>query len=378
MPTVAFINNGFPEGGVARVTLDIARYARTAAPSYRIIVLASRIVESMMNDEIRSLVQLIQTDDPVRKAREIHADILVECSWIFKGTEKTRAAGTKIVFANHGEAFHEMYSILDHRQGGHKRHWWNRVLWNLYQKKLYTDGGKALRLAQERAARNYAASDAYVVLCEGYRRQTEAILAGQDSGRLWVINNPEYPVEHPTLQKEKLILFCGRLCDYDKKPERLLRIWRQVQHQLPDYRLALVGDGDERPRLEALAREWKLERCSFEGRTSHPETWYRKADILCLVSQTEGWPLCLTEALAHGVIPVAFNCSAGVEEILSRTGFLVPHPDEEAFARTLVDVARRSDEEKMMLRQAGIERVAELAPDRIGARWIALFNAVLA
>ena len=36
--------------------------------------------------------------------------------------------------------------------------------------------------------------------------------------------------------------------------------------------------------------------------------------------------LCLTEAQAHGVIPFAFHCSAGVKEILSPgvNGYIIP------------------------------------------------------
>ena len=38
MPTIAFINKGFPEGGVARVTIDIARYCKKYAPEFKIVI----------------------------------------------------------------------------------------------------------------------------------------------------------------------------------------------------------------------------------------------------------------------------------------------------------------------------------------------------
>lgn len=377
MPRILF-SHAFPGGGVARVTMDIARYCRQYAPEFEIFVASREFGEGFDSPEIQSVIMgCIRTDNLYKTALEIGADIVVPCSFMDKGAPRLRKKGIKLIFANHGDTFHEQYIILDHRMGGKKKHWWMQLLWKLGGKRKYVDRGGALKLAKERVRRNYRNSDAFVLLCEGYRREAAEAVLPDSPDRFYVINNTEYPVANPRLDKEKMVLYVGRLNDYDKKPERLLRIWRQAQDRLPEHRLVIVGDGPERPRLEAMARELGLERYSFEGWDPNPSHWYRDADILCLVSQTEGWGLCLTEALANGTLCIAFNCSAGVEEILRETGFTVPHPDEQAFAETLVRVGNMEEKEKTALRLAGIRRVEAFAPEKIGAQWVALFRHLL-
>lgn len=78
-----------------------------------------------------------------------------------------------------------------------------------------------------------------------------------------------------------------------------------------------MGDGAERKNLEQQANDYGLERIYFCGETNKPYEYYNNASILCLSSQFEGIPLVLLEAQQAGVIPIAFNCAAGVENVLS-------------------------------------------------------------
>lgn len=370
MPIVAFINKGFPVGGVARVTMDIARYCRTHAPEFKFVILGKR-VGPIPEDLQDVIVGAHPGCDHFLHALKSHADIVVACSARFSGAARARKHGIKVIFANHGESFHEKYAIISHR----KR---NPLLWNLFYKRKFADGSLALKMAQDRAIRNYQDSDKYVVLCEGYKQDTLAILPPENQPHhIVVINNSERPVKNPQLEKEKLILYSGRLDSYDKAPDRLLRIWSKVQNQLPEYRLVIVGDGPERAHLEEQAAQLGLQRLCFEGWQTDVSPWYTKADILCLVSRTEGWGLCISEGLAHGVIPVAFNCSAGVQELVDGTGFPVPPGDEDAFAETLLKAACLSEEEKLALRKKGIAKAQTLDPDHICQQWVNLFREVL-
>ena len=83
----------------------------------------------------------------------------------------------------------------------------------------------------------------------------------------------------------------------------------------------------------------------------------------------------LTEAQAHGVIPIAFNCSAGVEEVIGAdAGILVAPGDEEAFARVLEDTCRRKDLRQMRLRC--IEKSKDYSPERNTDQWVSLFRSL--
>ena len=88
---------------------------------------------------------------------------------------------------------------------------------------------------------------------------------------------------------------------------------------LPGTRLAIVGEGPERTRLEGLAQRLGVsERVAFLGnrpQTSLPEL-YNAADSLVLASRHEGWPNVLLEAIACGT-PVVVSDIAGMDEIVS-------------------------------------------------------------
>ena len=374
---VAFINRDFPAGGVARVTLELAGYLRDKGIPIRLTVLTDRITQSLLPPDMPTLADVVATRHPVEEAILRKADVLVQCSRMEKDIRKAREAGIKVVFADHGKPFHEQYAIIDRRMGGRRRLPWKRFLWNLFLKKVYLDGGKARRLAVERTRKAFQEADAFVALCESYRQEYLRAFAPADPEKVVAIPNPTPTVEHPTLEKEKMILYCGRLSDYDKKVDRLLRIWAAVQDSLPEYRLEIVGDGHERARLEDLSKELKLKNIRFEGNRRDVDTFYRRADLLCLTSQFEGWGLCLTEAQSHGVIPLSFNCCAGVEEVLSpsgENGFLIPPGDEKAFAKKLLETARLPEAEKRRLRENCLRKATTYSPEKSGALWVSLFQ----
>jgi glycosyltransferase involved in cell wall biosynthesis len=82
--------------------------------------------------------------------------------------------------------------------------------------------------------------------------------------------------------------------------------------QIENLKLWVVGNGPERGRLEALARELGVDgRVRFLGSIPHermPEI-YSAADFLVLASEREGWPNVLLEAMACGARVVATNVS---------------------------------------------------------------------
>lgn len=105
----------------------------------------------------------------------------------------------------------------------------------------------------------------------------------------------------------------------------------------------LVGSGDERDRLEALARDLGLSgRVRWLGTKPHQEVLdlYRRADLFllgCEVSadgDRDGIPNVLAESLAMGV-PVAATAVSAIPELIEdgRHGLLVPSGDPAALAR---------------------------------------------
>ena len=111
--------------------------------------------------------------------------------------------------------------------------------------------------------------------------------------------------------------------------------------QHPDARAVIVGEGVERARLEALARQLGVaDRVTLTG--SLPQTelprWYSAADVLILASSREGWANVLLEAMACGT-PVVATSIWGTPEVVASpaAGVLV----DERSGAALADGVRR-------------------------------------
>ena len=87
----------------------------------------------------------------------------------------------------------------------------------------------------------------------------------------------------------------------EKNLTRLLHAFAQVVRVLP-ARLVIVGDGTERPALEATAQILGIaDKLHFTGHMSATQLAYRNFDLFAISSDTEQMPLSVLEAMAAGL-----------------------------------------------------------------------------
>src|SRR3989442_6013320 len=125
-----------------------------------------------------------------------------------------------------------------------------------------------------------------------------------------------------------VVTMVGRLTAI-KNHELALRAFARLPHESPRFLLVLVGGGEEEGRLRELVAQLGLgERVRFLGWRSDLEAVYYGSDIVALISDNEGTPLFLIEALAR-VAGVGATNSGGVSDGPSqwRLGRAVPPPD---------------------------------------------------
>lgn len=140
-----------------------------------------------------------------------------------------------------------------------------------------------------------------------------------------------------------IVVAVGRLSQV-KGLDILLRAHALVLASGRPHRVMLVGEGEDRPGLEALVRELGVqETTTFVGHLDNPQAVVSRAALYCLPSRFEGHPLALLEAIALGAPTVAADCLAGPRRILrdGAYGELVPPESPEALARA---IARHLDE----------------------------------
>jgi glycosyltransferase involved in cell wall biosynthesis len=127
-----------------------------------------------------------------------------------------------------------------------------------------------------------------------------------------------------------------------KRPHDLVRTLRAVLDQDVDAVLVLVGDGEERPSVEALAAELGVaDRCRLVGFQQGIRDWYAAVDVTILTSANEGTPVAAIESLGAGRPVVATDVGGTAAAVLDgETGYLVPMGDIDALAERLVGLAR--------------------------------------
>jgi glycosyltransferase involved in cell wall biosynthesis len=139
-----------------------------------------------------------------------------------------------------------------------------------------------------------------------------------------------------------VILSAGRLTRQKDFPT-LMRAFAEVRRRRAG-RLMILGEGEERPRLEALAGELGLDGdVALPGFRDNAMAYMAGSALFVLSSAWEGLPTVLIEALASGTRVVSTDCPSGPREILQqgRLGALVPVGDAAALSRAMIDALDR-------------------------------------
>lgn len=172
------------------------------------------------------------------------------------------------------------------------------------------------------------------------------------------------------------ILFVGTLYE-GKAPDVLLRAFVKVRREIPSATLDLVGEGPELERCRAESiRLGVVGSLRILGPLPHEGVLHlmREADVFCLPSRREGWPLVILEAMAAG-LPIVGSDIGGIREIVHTgdLGILTPPGDEDTLARALVEALRRPWDRERIRAEA-----QKYSWDRIAEQYLEVYREAIA
>ncbi len=219
--------------------------------------------------------------------------------------------------------------------------------------------------------------DRFVVLTEEDREywEADARANGIDlSGMRVIANARSFRCSAPAALDEHSVIAVGRY-SWQKHFDALLEAWKLAQ--TGDWKLWLVGDGEEREALERKALELGISDSVKFGKAdgSSIAGVYQSSSILAMSSRYEGLPMVLIEAQAAGVPAVSFKCKCGPVDVISDgvDGILVPEGDIDSLASAL---SRLMSDEALRKRMgvAAFEASARYDEAAVMQKWFDLFE----
>lgn len=193
-----------------------------------------------------------------------------------------------------------------------------------------------------------------------------------DDSRLDYISNPlsfESIISDEELEKkDNIVLVVARLYEPQKRLSLLFNIWKRVQRD--DWKLVVVGDGEDRGWYENMVRELELKNVFFEG-VQQPQPYYHKAKIFTMTSSWEGLPMTIIESFQMGVVPVVMDSFPAAKDMIQdgKNGYLVDDGDTFAFAKELHELMI-ADDKLQALALGAIASSNRYEIGEIGAEWM--------
>jgi phosphatidylinositol alpha-1,6-mannosyltransferase len=164
-----------------------------------------------------------------------------------------------------------------------------------------------------------------------YTRRRLLEWIGIDPARVKVLPNTVHPRFNPgpkssylldrhDARGKKILMTVSRLASSEryKGHDRVIRSLPQILLHHPEAIYIIVGDGDDRPRLAALASEFAVEdKVRFAGPVASEELpdYYRLANVLVMPSTGEGFGIVFLEAMACAINVIGGNQDGSVDPL---------------------------------------------------------------
>lgn len=219
-------------------------------------------------------------------------------------------------------------------------------------------------------------SDMLVLLSESFKSELNFLTNRIDLNNVIAIPNPTQITKN-AYSKEKEILYVGRINTAQKRVDLLIEVWSRICHDFPDWKLTIVGEGEELDTLIKQAKQLGTINIYFTGRQD-PIPFYERASIFCLTSSFEGLPMTLIESLNYGVVPIIFNSFAAASDIIKDywNGRLINSFSIDDYVSALIAMMT-SPAEMAIWREHAIESAKKYDINLIGSQWISIFSKIL-
>jgi glycosyltransferase involved in cell wall biosynthesis len=343
MRNILFVIGTYPSyGGTEKVTTVLANAFVNRGHSVSIVSFEQPNPE-LQEEELDSSVQLFTLSYPLGKKsnassleeiiinRDIDVIINQWCLPYYVTSLINRARKKKkciLISTLHGvpDQNKRLLKMLHYKNNS------NNIILKLFYRTLHTS---MLYLTGLSLKYVYMQGDLYVVLSKSFIDIFLKLSKIKSDNKIISIANPitiKAPLNFDKNyhdSKENEILFVGRMDYVNKRVHRVVEAWEVLHKKYPDWKLVLVGDGPEKNKLESYVKSENIERVVFEGfKKEAPIEFYKRAKILLLTSDLEGFGLVVIEGMIYGVVPIVYGSYSAIYDIIENgeSGFITPTP----------------------------------------------------
>ncbi|MQP52063.1 MULTISPECIES: glycosyltransferase [unclassified Flavobacterium] len=223
-------------------------------------------------------------------------------------------------------------------------------------------------------------TDAFVLLSEKFKPELFFLVPSlkKYNHKIHGIGNPfQRPdIDLNTIQKENIVLFVGRLNIPQKRVDLLLQIWKKLHEEFPDWRFWILGEGEEKKKMEQFCKDNQLDRITFFGKVN-PNEYYKKAKLFHMTSAFEGFGNVLIEAQSYGCLPMLFDSYAAASDIVwhNRNGVVIQPFDVEDYVVQTKNLMNNPDKISELAIHA-YENVLRFSYEETYLKWKKVFNSL--
>ena len=291
---------------------------------------------------------------------------------IFASRKTMPSHQTKYIAVQHNSVYSALTYYREIKKRMYGGGWMSTILSWVYNNTLLPIMQRRAFMIQRRLfydlQRNY---DMIVTLSQGAVQDFHKLCPSTPREKVVCIPNcTHYDVEpEECYTKRKRVLYVGRMENFSKGVDKLLRVWSRVESVMDGWDLHLIGAGQDLEYNINLASRLRIKRCVFHGECN-PLPYYQEASIICLTSHYEGFGMVILEAMQYGCVPIAFGTYPAIYDLIKHqeNGFIVPPFNEQAYAETIMNLMRNKELREGMAKRC-VRHSLKFAPDEFSNQW---------
>lgn len=184
-----------------------------------------------------------------------------------------------------------------------------------------------------------------------------------------IYNPRSFESKEKSKQENPYFIASGRYT-YQKGFDYLIEAFRLFSEKNLDWKLQILGDGEQRESIEEKIRQYHLtDRVELLGFQKEVKPYLINASVFLLSSRWEGFPMSVTEALEIGLPVISFDIGA-IRPLISEgvEGMLVPPFNVDKFSAAMLKMAE-SDELRKECAICAVKKAQTLSIEKIMDEW---------